>query len=115
MGDLILPSTIMPCWRVKIPAERINTMLKPIVTYIGKINVIQNRKDLILVTDSFEVKWILDYLGYHASGVDDVFEFSGLFVTIMDGDYGEVFAFEGCVPYLFKDLWMIDIQKSKDG
>ena len=90
-------------------------MLKPIVTYVGSINVIQSCKDFILVTDPIEVKWILDYLGYPASGVDDAFEFSGLFVTIMDGDYGEVFAFEGFVPYLFKDLWIIDIQRSNGG
>jgi len=29
---------------------------KPIVTYVGKINLIQDRRDLILLTDSLEVK-----------------------------------------------------------
>jgi len=87
-------------------------MVKPFVTDVGPIKVIQNRDDLILVTDPLEVKWILDYLGYPTFGVDDVFEFSGLFVTIRDGDYEEVYAFEGCIPYLFKDLWQIESQYS---
>jgi len=85
-------------------------MLKPIVIYVGTINVIENRKDLILVTDLMEVKWILDYLGYPATDDDDPFDFSGLFVAVRDGDYEEVLAFEGCVPYLYKDLWMIDTE-----
>lgn len=91
-------------------AERTNLMLIPIVTYVGTINVIQNRKDLILVTDPLEVKWILDYLGYPAVDDGDQMDFSGLFVSIRDGDYGEVLAFEGCVPYLYKDLWQIESQ-----
>ena len=85
-------------------------MLKPIVTYVGTINVIENRKDLILVTDLMEVKWILDYLGYPATDDDDPFDFSGLFVAVREGDYEKVLAFEGCVPYLYKDLWMIDTE-----
>ncbi len=85
-------------------------MLKPIVNYVGTINVIQYRKDLILITDPLEVNWILNYLGYPSAYDDDTFEFSGLFVTIRNGDYEEVFAFEGCVPYLYKDLWQIKLQ-----
>ena len=73
-------------------------MLKPNVTYIGSINDIQERRDLILITDSLEVKYILDYLGYPAPDDDDPFEFSGLFVSVRDGDCEEVYAFEGCVP-----------------
>jgi len=37
-------------------------MLKPIVTYVGTINVIQDRRNLILLTDPFEIECILDYL-----------------------------------------------------
>ena len=85
-------------------------MLKPIVSYVGTINDIQDRSDLMLITDSFEVKHILDYLGYPAPDDDDPFELSGLFVLVGDGDYEEVYAFEGCVPYLYKDLWMIELQ-----
>ena len=85
-------------------------MLKPIVTYVGTISVVENRKDLILVTDALEVKWILDHLGYPSADEDAPVDFSGLFVSIRDGDYEEVYAFEGCVPYLYKDLWKIDTQ-----
>jgi hypothetical protein len=92
------------------PAERINTMLKPIVTYVGTISVVENRKDLILVTEPLEVNWILDYLGYPKPNDDEPMVFSGLFVSVKDGDYDEVYAFEGCVPYLYKDLWMINTQ-----
>jgi hypothetical protein len=95
------------------PAERINTMLKPIVTQVGTIKTIEDRKDLILVTDPLEVNWILDYLGYPAASKNDPMEFSGLFVAVQDGDYEEVFAFEGCVPYTYKDLWKINVQLTR--
>jgi len=75
-------------------------MLKPVVSYVGTIKDIDNRKNLILVTDQFEVDWVLDYLGYTADEDDDPLDFSGLFVTIGDGDYEEVFSFEECIPFL---------------
>ena len=61
----------------------------------------------MLITNSFEVKYILDHLGYPASDNEDLIDFSSLFVLEGDGDYDEVYAFEGCVPYLNKDLWNI--------
>jgi len=91
------------------PAERRNTMLKPVVTYVGTINDIQDRRELMLITDSLEVKYILDYLGYPAPDDDDPMDFSDLFVLVRDGDYEEIYAFEGCVPYLYKDLWQFDL------
>lgn len=51
-------------------------------------------RDLILNTDSVEVKYILEYLGYPAPDEEDPLEFSGLFVAVKDGDYEEVYAFE---------------------
>jgi hypothetical protein len=35
----------------KYPTERKKPMLKPIVTYVGIIHNIQNRRDLMLITD----------------------------------------------------------------
>jgi len=96
------------------PAERQNPMLKSIVTYVGTINDIQDRDDLLLITNSFEVKYILDYFGYPAHNDEDPIDFSGLFVLVGDGDYEEVYAFEGCVPYLYKDLWMINTFRNKN-
>jgi hypothetical protein len=92
------------------PAGRKISMFKPVVAYFGTIRNIEDREDLILVTDQFEVDWILEYLGYPAKYYVDPKDFSGLFVSIKDGDYEEVLAFEGCVPYLFKDLWRIESQ-----
>jgi hypothetical protein len=89
-------------------------MLKPIVTYVGTISVVEDRKDLLLITDSFEVNYILDYLGYPAIDDDYAVDFSGLFVAVRDGDYVEVLAFEGCVPCLYKELWMITLQWTAD-
>ena len=89
-------------------------MLKSIVTFVGTINDIQDRRDLMLITDFFEVKCILDYLGYPAPDDDNPMNFSGLFVLVGDGDYEEIYAFEGCVPYLYKYLWMINPQWTAD-
>jgi hypothetical protein len=89
-------------------------MVKPIVTYVGKIKEVENRKDLILVMDALEVCYILDYLGYPESDDDDPMDFSGLFVSVVDGDCEEVFVFEGHIPYLYKDIWRIDTQLTAD-
>jgi len=89
-------------------------MLNQIVSYVGTIKEIENRKDLILVTDPLEVRWILDYLGYKTAYDNDPFQFSGLFVNINDGDYEEVFAFEGFVPYLNKNLWVINTKLTSE-
>ncbi|MFA7408006.1 MAG: hypothetical protein WCY93_09365 [Anaerolineaceae bacterium] len=85
-------------------------MLKPNVTCIGTIKDIQNHGDLILVTDPLKIEHILDYLGYPAPGDEYPIEFSGLFVLVVDGDYKEVYGFDGYVAYLYKDLWRIDTQ-----
>ena len=89
-------------------------MFKPVVSHVGTIKDIEDSEDLILVTDKFEVNWILDYLSYPALDNDDPLDFSGLFVSIREGDYEEVFAFEGCVPYLNKDLWKINTRCTTD-
>jgi hypothetical protein len=49
-------------------------------------------------------------LGYPSPDDDDPMDFSGLFVSVEDGDYEEVYAFEGCVPIFYKDLWMFTTQ-----
>jgi hypothetical protein len=77
------------------PSESKCKVFKPIVTYVGTIKYTENCEDLILVTDQFEVDWILDYCWYPTNDEADRLDFSGLFVMIRDGDYEEVFAFEG--------------------
>jgi len=82
-------------------------MVKPVVTYFGTINDSQEPRDPTLITDSLEVEYILNNLGYLASD-DDPLDFSGLFVSIREGDYDEAYAFEGCVLCLHIVLLMID-------
>jgi len=83
-------------------------MLKPSLTYAGTIKDIQDRDDLILVTDSQEVQAVLDHIRYPPNGDEDPMDFSGLFVSIQDGDYLEIFAYLGSIPYLFENIWKIN-------
>lgn len=85
-------------------------MFSTLISYFGTIADIQNRDDLILLTDSQEVQPILSDLMYFACDDDRLFDFDGLFVSIQDGAFVEIYAFEGSVPYLFKDLWQIELQ-----
>lgn len=89
-------------------------MSRPIVTYVGKIDAIQDRRDLILVTDYSEVVSTLERIGYPVFDDTDPIEFSGLFVLVGDGDYEEMYGFEGTVPYLIKSIWKIDNQSIAD-
>ena len=72
----------------------------------GTVQNLNKRKDLILVTDSQDVKAIKDHLGHH----EDVEDFDGFFVKIEDGDYSEIYGFEGSVPWLGKSVYNIDMK-----
>ena len=85
-------------------------MLKPFTTCFGRIEDIQYREDLILITDSLEVEHILKDIGYLGTDEDKI-EFIGLFILVIDGDYDEIYGFEGNVPYFSKNLWRIDYIK----
>jgi len=85
-------------------------MFTTLISYFGTIADIQNRDDLILLSDSQEVKPILSDLLYFACDDYRLFDFDGLFVSLQDGAYAEIYAFEGTVPYLYKDLWQIELQ-----
>jgi len=66
----------------------------------GTVGDIKERSDLKLVTDSQEVREILDFVGapHH---------FGGLFVKEKDGEYAEVYGFHGSVPYTYSELFAI--------
>ena len=68
----------------------------------GVIGAIQDRDDLMLVTDSQDVKAIKEHFGN-----PEWWDFDGCFVKIEDGEYAEVYCFEGIVPNLHKDLYEI--------
>jgi hypothetical protein len=93
-----------------LPAERIKSMFSTLITFAGTIADLQNRNDLILITDSQEVQAILSDLNYFALEEDRLLDFDGLFVSIQDSAYAAIFAFEGIVPYLWKDVFRIELQ-----
>jgi hypothetical protein len=91
-------------------------MLETIISYAGKIADLQNRDDLVLLTDSQDVKEILDDLNFFARSktalrAEDEYlvDINGLFVAVKDGAYGEIYAFEGTVPYLTSDIWKLEL------
>ena len=65
------------------------------VTYVGTINDIQERREVMLLTDPLEVKWILDTLHRMTHILTN---FPVYFVSIQDSVYIEMFALEGSVP-----------------
>jgi hypothetical protein len=91
------------------PAERIISMLETIISYAGNIADLQNRDDLVLLTDSQVVKEILDDLNFFAKEDEYLDDINGLFVSVQDGAYGEIYAFKGSVPYLTLDVWKLEL------
>ena len=85
-------------------------MLKPKLTSAGTIKDIQDRDDLILVTDSQEVQSVLEHVNYPPEDDENALDFSGLFVSIQDGDFVEIYAYLGSIPYLFENIWKINRQ-----
>ena len=66
------------------------------MTTTKTINLIP--EDYQLVTDSQDVKAVFESIGQ-----PDLYEqYQGAFVRIQDGDYTDVYAFCGIVPYLSK-------------
>jgi hypothetical protein len=84
-------------------------MLETIISYAGKIADLQNRDDLVLLTNSQDVKEILDDLNFFTQGDEYLEDINGLFVSLHDGAYGEIYAFEGTVPYLTSDIWKLEL------
>ena len=70
----------------------------------GTIEDAQDREDLILVTDSQDVEAIKQHIG----DFPDLEDFDGFFVTVEDGEYGEVYGFSGSVAYLYKTIYQIE-------
>ena len=66
-----------------------------------KIRDLDTRDDLQLVTDSQNVESVKAHFGEIAS------EFDGFLVKVGDGDYIEVWGFEGIIPDLCKDVTLI--------
>ena len=67
-----------------------------------------NRGDLQLVTDSQDVNAIKERIGKEAE------DFDGFFVKVSDGDYKEVYGFEGNIPYTNKSVKRLDYSKAPE-
>ena len=76
--------------------------------FFGNIRSIDMRTDLQLVTDSQDMEAIGDYLG-NPEWFED---FGGCFVKVDEGEYDEIYCFEGIVPGLDKSLYKV-IERSK--
>lgn len=71
--------------------------------FVGNIRKVDNRRDLQLVTDSQDMDAIGDYLGNPEWFKD----FGGCFVKTKDGEYDELYCFDGIVPHLDKSLYAV--------
>lgn len=72
----------------------------------GIIADLQDRNDLVLITDSQNVADILESIGEFNCMNDGV----GLLVKAEDGEYTEIYQFVG-VPYLYKTVWRYTWEK----
>jgi hypothetical protein len=77
----------------------------------GTIRDLQKREDLTLVTDSQDVQAVKDQLG-NSDALDD---FDGFFVNVGEGEYTEVYGFQGNVPFLGKSLYCVSNVWRKNG
>jgi hypothetical protein len=73
------------------------------ISNMGTLLGLQYRNDLTLVTDDQHVQEIKNYFGN-----DSVLKgFNGFLVKVGEGDYDEVYAFEGRTPSLWKTAWSV--------
>lgn len=80
------------------------------IHYYGTIADVQNRSDLLLITCTEEVDQILADVGYPNSEFEKSMQFHGLFLAAQDGEITEILAFQGSIPYIWKDLFKIPVQ-----
>ncbi len=73
--------------------------------FFGSIRQLDFRDDLILITDSQDVKAIKDHFGNAPAA-----NYDGFFVKIGPGVYEEVYGFDGVVPSLDKSVFKITMK-----
>ena len=72
---------------------------RTILECVGTLGTIAGRDDLMLLTDSQDVSQVkADY------GIRDT-SIGGAFVATANGDYTEVYLYDGIVPILYKPLY----------
>jgi hypothetical protein len=105
----LCPRSSLLAFSGSLKLERIISMLETIISDAGKIADLQNLDDLILLTDSQDVKEILSDLNFFAQEDEYLVDINGLLVAVQDGAYGEIYAYEGTVPYLTLDIWKLEL------
>lgn len=73
------------------------------VELAGTIKDLDKRQDLQLITDSQDVEAIKERFGND----QDLEDFGGFFIKIDNGDYDEVYGYEGTIPDLDKDIYKV--------
>ena len=66
-------------------------------------------QELILVNDSQDAKVVREHLGKSLTSLEEAQgeNFNSFFVKTVEGDYAEVWGFEGIIPYNNKRAWRI--------
>ncbi len=72
-------------------------------TLAGTVGSLEKKPYLNLVDDSTEVEFIKSYFGDRPA----VRDFGGFMVKIEDGEFTEVYGFEGNIGYTYKPVWKI--------
>lgn len=62
---------------------------------------LEDRDDLMFISDSQDVYLIKEYLGYQH------YSFEAFFVKVGEGEYEEVYGMYGIVPFLNYEVWRI--------
>ena len=75
------------------------------IEYFGRVKDIEFREDLIFIED-YNTDTIKEYFGNNK----EVNKFDCFFVSIIDGEYGDIFGMYNTIPYLNKDLYKIDLK-----
>ena len=70
-----------------------------------RIDGLNDRTDLTLVTDRQDVSALREHLTRHERTESQ--NFDGFFVSVVEGDYKEVYGFHGTIPYLYKVVYRI--------
>lgn len=71
--------------------------------HAGTIRDLEDRDDLSLMDIDYEVKELKRHFGNRAA----IREFDAFFVKVLEGDYAEVYGFQGNIPELDKAIFKI--------
>ena len=86
---------------------------RTVLEHVGTIAAIADRDDLTLVTDSQDRDHIRDHLGMKPDE-NGYYALDSFFVKAENGDYSEIYGFDGIVPGLHKPLYKITLEHSPE-